>query len=110
YQLRESTGCVWHGYVPGLKPGQLYGYRLCGPYEPGRGLRFNCNKLLIDPYARALSGQVNWDAPVSGYQKGHDDTEVDTQDSASGVPKCVVTANHFDWENDRPPGTLFHDS
>ncbi len=110
YQLRETTGSVWHGYLPGVKMGQLYGYRLCGPYNPDQGQRFNCHKLLIDPYARALSGTVNWDAPVFGYKPGGDDSVIDDQDSAWGVPKSVVTASHFDWENDRPPGIPFHDS
>ncbi len=110
YRLRETTGNVWHGYIPGVKIGQLYGYRLCGPYRPDQGQRFNCHKLLIDPYARALSGQVNWDAAVFGYKPGADDSVIDDQDSAWGVPKSVVTASHFDWENDRPPGVPFHDS
>jgi glycogen operon protein len=110
FRLKECTGSIWHGYLPGVKIGQLYGYRLCGPYCPDRGQRFNCHKLLIDPYARALSGQVNWDAPVFGYKPGGDDSVIDDQDSAWGVPKSVVTASHFDWENDRPPCTPFHDS
>ncbi len=110
WSLKESTGSVWHCYLPGIKPGQLYGYRLCGAYDPDQGKRFNCRKLLIDPYAKALSGQVNWDAPVFAYKKGSDDSVIDQEDSAWGVPKSVVTASHFDWENDRPPAIPFHDS
>jgi len=108
--MREVTGHVWHSYLPGIKLGQLYGYRVHGPYEPSRGLRFNPAKLLIDPYSRALSGKLNWDAPVFAYKLGGDDFTIDEQDDAWGVPKCVVTTSHFDWENDRPPLTPLHDS
>ena len=110
--LRECTGYVWHGYLPGVKAGQLYGYRVHGPYAPERGEQFNAAKLLIDPYAKALAGPLNWDAPVFGY-KLHDkaaDLSCDRRDDAWGVPKCVVTSTHFDWENDRPPLTPWHDS
>ncbi|HVV45464.1 MAG TPA: hypothetical protein VHC72_09665, partial [Bryobacteraceae bacterium] len=110
FRFRECTGNVWHGYLQGIKPGQLYGYRICGPYNPDQGQRFNCRKLLIDPYARALSGQVNWEAPVFGYPVGQDDTVMDDGDSAWGVPKSVVTSSHFDWENDRPPAIPVHES
>ena len=110
YRLEECTGNVWHGYLAGVKMGQLYGYRIQGPWCPQQGRRFNASKLLIDPYARALAGQVNWEAPVFGYQLEHDDTVMDERDSAWGVPKAVVTASHFDWENDRPPSIPFHDS
>ncbi|HEV3202648.1 MAG TPA: glycogen debranching protein GlgX [Bryobacteraceae bacterium] len=110
--IRECTGYVWHSYLPGVKLGQLYGYRAHGPYEPERGERFNPAKLLIDPYARALAGSLNWDAPVFGYTIGdpQEDLSWDTRDDAQGVPKCVVTTSHFDWENDRPPLTPLHDS
>jgi isoamylase len=110
--LRESTGYVWHCYIPGVKLGQLYGYRVHGPYEPERGDRFNPAKLLIDPYARAVAGHLNWDAPVFGYKIGDaaQDLSCDERDDAWGVPKCVVTTSHFDWENDRPPLTPLHDS
>ncbi len=110
--VRESTGFVWHCYLPGIKPGQLYGYRIHGPYDPERGERFNPAKLLIDPYGRAIAGQLNWDAPVFGYKLGDpkEDLSCDPNDDAWGVPKAVVTTHHFDWENDRPPMTLLHDS
>jgi glycogen operon protein len=105
YLLTEKTGSVWHTYVVGLKPGQLYGYRIHGPYEPERGLRFNPAKLMIDPYAKAIAGEVDWAAPVFGYRLGDpaEDLACDSQDSAWGMPKSVVTASHFEWENDRPP-------
>jgi len=110
--IRESTGHVWHCYVPGIKLGQLYAYRVHGPYEPERGQRFNPAKLLIDPYARAVAGMLNWDAPVFGYKLGdpQQDLSRDDENDSWGVPKCVVTSSHFDWENDRPPLTFLHDS
>ncbi len=113
YTFREVTSNCWHAYLPGIKPGQLYGYRVDGPYQPEEGLRFNPAKLLIDPYARALTGQLNWKAPVFGFPKiGSSDlfTLNDEQDDAWGVPKCVVTSSHFAWDNDRPPCTPLHDS
>jgi glycogen operon protein len=110
YRLKECTANVWHGYLQGVKPGQLYGYRMCGPYSSGEGQRFNCHKLLIDPYARALAGQVTWNQAVFGYRLGEDDNVVDDCDSAPFVPRSVVTNPHFDWENDRPPNTPFHNS
>ena len=110
--LRECTGYVWHCYIPGVKLGQLYGYRVHGPFEPEKGDRFNGMKLLIDPYARAVAGHLNWDAPVFGYKIGDpgQDLSCDENDDAWGVPKCVVTTSHFDWENDRPPLTPLHDT
>ena len=69
-RLPEVTAHVWHGYLPGIEPGQLYGYRVQGPYEPRHGLRFNENKLLIDPYAKAIAGNVDWSQPVYGYRLG----------------------------------------
>ncbi|MBX6340832.1 MAG: glycogen debranching protein GlgX [Thermomicrobiaceae bacterium] len=110
--LREVTAHVWHGYLPGVQPGQLYGYRVDGPYEPAAGLRFNPNKLLIDPYARALQGAVDWSAPVFGYRL-HDeemDLSFDERDDAWGVPKGIVVHPYFDWEGDRPPGIPWHRS
>src|SRR5207302_1717490 len=112
FTLKESTGFVWHCYIPGIKLGQLYGYRLYGPYEPARGLRFNPAKLLIDPYARALAGDVDWKAPVYGYKIGAPelDLAIDDRPDHVSVPKCVVATSHYDWENDRPPLTPLHDS
>ncbi len=103
--LPEFIGHVWHGYLPGVKPGRLYGYRVYGPFDPAAGQRYNPAKLLIDPYARALAGQVNWDAPVFAYQMGSEEADLsyDAQDDAWGVPKCVVIDPGFNWEGDRPP-------
>jgi isoamylase len=110
--LREVTAHVWHGYIPGIQPGQLYGYRVYGAYEPEAGLRFNPAKLLIDPYARALAGTVNWDAPVFGYQLGHKNADLsfDDRDDAWGVPKGIVVDPGFDWEGDRRLNTPWHQS
>jgi isoamylase len=110
--IQQSTGHVWHCYLPGIHPGQLYGYRAHGPYNPEKGLRFNPAKLLIDPYAKALAGSMDWNAPVFGYQFGTEDPDLvrDDRDDAIAVPKNVVTASQFDWENDRPPLIPLHDS
>jgi isoamylase len=103
--LPDRSGGVWHGYITGLKPGQLYGYRVHGPYDPEQGLRFNPAKVVIDPYARALAGPVDWNVPVFGYKLGDpaEDLARDDDDDATGVPKGVITATHFNWENDRSP-------
>ena len=102
-KLPEQTAFVWHGYIPGIQAGQLYGYRVHGPYEPDKGLRFNAAKLLIDPYATAICGEVNWKAPIFPYRLGSPagDAEADTRDSAWGMPKCIVGHPHFDWDGDR---------
>ena len=104
FVLPERTTYVWHGYIHGLQPGQLYGYRVHGPFQPNDGLRFNSNKLLIDPYAKALAGQVDWSAPIFPYQPGTDDADLsfDESDDAAGMQKCVVVNPYFDWEEDRP--------
>jgi len=109
-RLREVTAHVWHGYVPGLAPGQLYGYRVDGPYEPAAGLRFNPFKLLLDPYARAVAGKVDWSQPVFGYPLGgpNEDLAMDDADSAAGIPKAVVLDNTYDWEGDAPPRTPWY--
>jgi glycogen operon protein len=110
--IRECSGYVWHCYIPGIKLGQLYGYRVHGPYDPERGLRFNPAKLLVDPYALAIAGDPDWEAPLFGYKLGDpaEDLSRDDEDDACGVPKGVVTTSHFDWENDRPPLTSLHDT
>ena len=110
--LHECTGFVWHCYIPGLSIGQLYGYRIHGPYEPEKGLRFNPAKLVIDPYAKAIAGVVNWDYPIFNYKLGDPagDLSLCEQDDAAGMPKGVVTASQFDWQNDRSPETPLHDS
>jgi isoamylase len=99
--LRERTAHVWHGLLCDIKPGQLYGYRVHGPWEPEKGQRFNPAKLLIDPYAKAISGKVDWNAPIFGHDAASgNDLKMDTQDSAAGIPKCVVIESKFDWEGD----------
>ena len=74
--VQEQTAFVWHGYIPGLQPGQLYGYRVHGPWEPGAGLRFNPAKLLIDPYAQAITGHVDWEKPIFPYRFGGDNADL----------------------------------
>ena len=98
----ERTHNSWHVYLPGVKPGQLYGYRVHGPYEPDKGHRFNPNKLLIDPYAKALNGVGEWNNSLFGYEIGHIDEDISfsRSDSAPYVPKCVVIDDIFDWEGD----------
>src|SRR5271166_778179 len=110
--LAEQTAFVWHVYIPGLQPGQLYGYRVRGAWEPAHGLRFNPAKLLVDPYAKAISGRVDWSKPVYPYKFGGDnaDLNIDRRDSASGMPKSVVVNPYFDWEHDRPPHIPLSDS
>jgi glycogen operon protein len=104
-RLPEQTEQVFHGYVPGLQPGALYGLRVHGPYEPAQGLRFNPNKLLIDPYARALHGAIDWSKHVFGYVLGGEEGDLarDDQDSAAGCPRGVVVAGGFDWGADASP-------
>ncbi|MDX6469654.1 MAG: isoamylase, partial [Gaiellaceae bacterium] len=106
--LTERTAFNWHCYLPGVGPGQRYGYRVHGPYDPATGNRFNPAKLLIDPYAKAIEGAVAWDeANVLPYVPSLDkdaDLELDDQDDASAIPKCVVIDPAFDWEDDVPPG------
>ncbi len=111
-ELKECSGYVWHGYVPELSIGQLYGYRVHGPYDPEKGLRFNPAKLLIDPYAKAISGVVDWDYPIFGYKVGDPAGDLSRcdHDNAPGMPKGVVTTSHFDWQNDHSPEIHLHDS
>jgi isoamylase len=104
FDLHEGVGHVFHGYVAGLKPGALYGLRVHGPHQPHLGHRCNPQKLLVDPYARALHGEVDWKQPVFGYEPGgaNADLSLDQRDSAAGVPKAIVVDEHFDWGDDRP--------
>jgi isoamylase len=109
--LREVSSHVWHGYLPGIGPGQRYGYRVDGPWDPEAGHRFNRAKLLIDPYARALTGTVDWNAPVFGYPLGSgDDLVRDDHADAWGVPKGIVIDGAFPWGDDRSPNTPLHNS
>ncbi|KFB86926.1 glycogen debranching protein [Serratia grimesii] len=98
--LTTRSGDIWHGYLPGGKPGQRYGYRVHGPFDPAQGLRFNPNKLLLDPAARAVEGPVADDPYLHG---GYD--RPDQHDSAGLMPKCVVIDEVYDWQDDRPPAT-----
>jgi isoamylase len=108
--LTEVTALCWHGYLPNVSPGQRYGFRVHGPYEPSAGHRCNPNKLLLDPYAKAFEGEVKWDPAVFGYPLGGDDLTMDERDSAPFVPKAVVTNPFFDWGVDRPPCTPWHET
>jgi isoamylase len=107
--LHEVDGFVWHGYLPGVGPGQRYGYRVPGPYQPTDGHRCNPAKLLLDPYAKAIEGSVNWGQPVFSYTFGHPDRRNNT-DSAPHVPRSVVVNPFFDWNLDRPPRTPYHET
>jgi len=109
-RLPEVTAFVWHGYVPGVGPGQRYGFRVDGPYEPHHGLRCNPAKLLIDPYARAIDGELDWHDSVFGYVVGKDDTHRDDRNSAPHVPKSVVADTLFPWGDDQRPRTPWHDT
>lgn len=103
--LPEYTNDVWHGYLPDARPGDLYGYRVYGPYEPNEGHRFNHHKLLIDPYAKALRGALHWTDAHYGYVVGNArrDLSFDTRDNAAFVPKCQVVDTAFTWGEDRTP-------
>ncbi len=109
-RIDEVSHHIWHVYIPGLKPRQLYGYRVYGPYDPARGHRFNPNKLLIDPYAIAIAGTLEWNDAVFGYQVGHHDEDMSFSDvdSAPYVPKSVVVDHSFNWEQDKPPQIPYH--
>jgi isoamylase len=106
--LPEVTGFVWHGYLPNVGPGQRYGYRVHGPYDPAQGLRCNPSKLLIDPYAKSVVGELDWGQPVFGYTFGDPDGPPNTVDSAPFVPRGVVASPFFDWGDDRHPRTPMH--
>ena len=110
--VQEKTDDVWHCYVPGLAPGALYGYRVFGPYDPQSGHRFNPNKLLLDPYAKALDGSFAWSDTHFGYTIGHQagDLSFDTRDNASEMYKCRVINPEFDWGNDRAPHVPWSDT
>ena len=104
--VRERTDQVFHCYLPDVRPGQYYGYRVHGPYEPHNGHRFNPAKLLLDPYAKAITGAIKWSNALFAYKVGgpQEDLEPDPDNSAAGVPKCVVIDNAFTWEDDKPLG------
>jgi len=113
YELTERTAFNWHGYLPGVGPGQRYGYRVHGPWTPDQGHRFNPKKLLIDPYAKAIEGLVRWDlANTLPYVPGEEDADLerDDEDDAEAIPKAIVVDEGFDWEDDRPLQTSWHDT
>jgi len=111
-RMPEQTDHVWHVYLPYLLPGQRYGYRVHGPYEPERGHRFNPHKLLIDPYAKAIDGVIDWSDAMFGYRVGDAaaDLSFNDIDSAAGMPKSVVVDSAFDWGDDRHPNVPLHRS
>ncbi|MDH5499457.1 MAG: glycogen debranching protein GlgX, partial [Nitrospira sp.] len=106
-RIEERTDQVWHTYIPGLWPGQHYGYRVHGPYAPQEGHRFNHHKLLIDPYAKSIAGTIEWTDAMFGYQIGNPkaDLSFDTRNNASNIPKCVVVDQAFTWGGDQHPKT-----
>ncbi|CAF1571929.1 unnamed protein product [Didymodactylos carnosus] len=111
----ERTHQIWHIYLPDLEPGQLYGYHVDGPFDPSNGHRFNVNKLLIDPYARAITGTLEWHDSLFGYDIQDTSPEKDltfsTMDSAPFIPKCVVVDSlNFNWGGDAPPKIPYHES
>ena len=108
--LRERTGFVWHGYLPGVQPGQEYGFRVDGPWEPEKGLRFNKRNLLMDPYAKALADLTDWDKGVFSYDMASGDDLKPQEADQRGAPRAVVIDQSFDWEDDRPPAIPFHKS
>ncbi len=110
--LPRCTDQVWHGYLPGARPGLLYAYRVHGPYAPGLGHRFNPNKLLLDPYARAYAGAFRWDDAHCGYQVGHPEADLsfDPRDNAHAMSRCRVIDPAYDWGEDTAPRTALADS
>lgn len=111
-QLPEYTNEIWHGYFPDVRIGQLYGYRVYGPYDPKAGHRFNPHKLLLDPYAKRLYGDLVWNDALFGYVVGHEkeDLSFDKRDSAAYMPKCEVIDNAFTWKQGRPPPRSWHET
>ncbi|MGN6568167.1 MAG: glycogen debranching protein GlgX [Flavipsychrobacter sp.] len=108
--VTERSGHIWHIYLPGMQPGQLYAYRVDGPYDPANGMRFNVNKLLLDPNAKAIGGEILLTDPVYGYEIGNpqEDLSFSKMDSAANMPKCIVIDPYFDWENDTAPKVPWH--
>ncbi|GAC1626957.1 MAG: hypothetical protein NVS9B10_15400 [Nevskia sp.] len=115
-ELPECSDGIWHGYLPGARPGQLYGYRAEGPYEPEQGHRFNPSKLLLDPYARRIHGELRWTDALFGYNTGSKRADLSRcrRDSAFAMPKAVIVdeafERSFDWGNDRPPRVPWSDT
>jgi len=109
FRLTQRTNLVWHGYLAGIAPGARYAYRISGPYDPGRGLRFNPHVLLLDPYARAVDGPAHWELGCYAYPLGSPDGDLHpSSEEALGAPKGVVVDASFDWEDDENPRTPLH--
>ncbi|MEM7377205.1 MAG: alpha-amylase family glycosyl hydrolase, partial [Pseudomonadota bacterium] len=110
--LPDNDGHIWHGYLPDAQPGLLYGYRVHGPYAPEQGHRFNPHKLVVDPYAKALFGEVRWSNTQLGYRanSAQADLSFDRQDSQAGVPKGIVIDPSFHWGEHRRPDTAWRDT
>ena len=106
--LTEVDGFVWHGYIPGIEPGQRYGFRVHGPNQPDQGHRCNPAKLLLDPYAKAIDGQIDGDEALFGYHFGQDDGAINTADSLGHTMYSVVTDTSFDWGDDKSPDHAYH--
>ena len=111
-EMTEQNSYVWHNYIPGLQPGQRYGYRVYGPYNPALGQRCNPSKLLLDPYAKAIEGNIDDDPSLFSYDMSNPDdiNAINTQDSAAHTMKSVVVNPYFDWGNDQHPNISYHDS
>jgi len=109
-ELPEQTDYVWHGYLEGLQPGQRYGYRVHGPWAPAEGKRSNDAKVLLDPYARAIEGQYQWNEAVFAYRFGDPDGPPNTADDAQFVPKSILASPYYDWRDDRHPNITLHET
>ena len=111
-EMTEQNSYVWHNYLPGIQPGQRYGYRVYGPYDPAKGLRCNPNKLLLDPYAKAIEGNIDGDESLYSYwfKSPEDVTSMNTLDSSPHSMKAAVVNPYFDWGNDQHPNISYHDS
>ncbi|HTL44620.1 MAG TPA: glycogen debranching protein GlgX [Vicinamibacterales bacterium] len=108
--LTEHTDMVWHGYLPDVRPGQLYGYRVHGPYAPDQGHRFNPNKIVMDPYAKVVGRTARWDDALFGFRMGQDDLTLDDRDSAPYAPLAAVVDTAFTWGDDRPRRRAWHET
>ena len=108
--LTEQTDMVWHGYLPDVRPGQLYGYRVHGPFVPTQGHRFNPYKILMDPYAKVVGRTADWHESLFGFRTGEDDTTLNDQDSAAHAPLAAVVDTAFTWGEDRPRRTPWHET
>src|SRR3954471_23864316 len=108
--LPEKTAMIWHGFLPDVRPNQIYGYRVHGPYEPAAGHRFNPHKVVLDPYAKAIGRPLHWDDSVFGYRIGDEqaDLSFDERDSAAFSPLASVLDTAFTWGDDRPPRVPWH--